>query len=396
MTAPGADAGNGITGLLRLFRANGALTRAEVGEQTGLARATVNQRIDQLVGVGLLTTGGPATVSRGRPATTFRFNPDRGTLLIADIGASGMRLARCDLAARVLERVEVPIAIGDGPDVVLSTVEEGLDDLLERSPHDLPVWGVGVSVPGPVEFERGRVVSPPIMTGWDGVEIPVRLAGRFSTAIFVDNDVNAMALGEQRSKHPDLGDLLFLKVGTGVGSGIVANHAVLRGARGAAGDIGHTWADATDVRNDRPLCQCGKVGCVEAYAGGWAIVRDLTAAGVQATTVDDVVSLVSQGNPLATSLVRDAGRILGSSLANAVSLLNPSVIVLGGQLSALAEHLLAGIRERIYARSLPLATRDLQILRSSLDGDAGVIGLAHGVADTVLASDLLVGRLTGA
>ena len=245
---------------------------------------------------------------------------------------------------------------------------------------------MGVSLPGPVEFATGTVVEPPIMAGWNGTRIPERL-GRFAGTVFVENDVNAMALGEQRGCFPEVADVLFLKVGTGIGSGIISNGAVVRGAQGAAGDIGHLWADADRPTGRRLRCQCGKEGCVEAYASGWAIVRDLAEAGQPVTTVDQVMERVAFGDPLATGLVRDAGRVIGSALANAVSLLNPSVVVVGGQLAAAGEHLLSGIRERVYARSLPLATRDLQITRSRLDGDAGVTGLAYGLADAVLSFD---------
>lgn len=384
---------SGAVELLQLFR-TAALTRAEVAERTGWARMTVNHRLDQLVEWGLLEPHGAVQSGRGRPASRFRFAPARGVLLVADIGASGMRLALCDLAGAVRHRVDAEIDVRDGPGPVLTLAEDTLAKLLAEHGGGREVWGVGVSLPGPIEFATGRVVNPPIMTGWDGVVVPDRLRRRFGATVFVDNDVNAMALGEQRTCYPEVADLLFLKVGTGVGSGLVANGNVLRGAQGAAGDIGHTWADELGTRPDRPVCQCGKVGCVEAYAGGWAILRDLAAAGRRMARVDDVVEAVGYGDSTAIMLVRAAGRVLGAGLAHAVSLFNPSVLVIGGQLARADEHLLAGVRELIYARSLPLATRELRIVRSRLGGDAGVIGLAHGLADAVLSSPTLVASLT--
>lgn len=393
-TGPRSD-GSGLIELLQLFRHSPGLTRAEVAERTGWARMTVNNRLDELVDRGLLHADGATPSRRGRPASRFRFAPDRGLLLVADIGASGMRLAVCDLGGAVLHRVDLEIDVRDGPDPVLSLVEETLGKLLAAHGAGREVWGVGVSLPGPVEFATGRVVSPPIMTGWDGAPVSTRLRERFGAEVFVDNDVNAMALGEQRRYYPEVANLLFLKVGTGVGSGIVANGHVLRGAQGAAGDIGHTWADSTDGRTARPVCQCGKIGCVEAYAGGWAILRDLAASGRRLARVDELVEAIGFGDPAVIRLVREAGRVLGAGLAHAVSLLNPSVLVVGGQLAKADEHLLAGIRELIYARSLPLATRDLRIVRSRLGDDAGVIGLAHGLADAVLGSAATVDRLSG-
>jgi predicted NBD/HSP70 family sugar kinase len=207
----------------------------------------------------------------------------------------------------------------------------------------------------------------------------------FDAPVHVDNDVNAMAVGEQSANLRGASDLLVVKVGTGVGCGIIADGHVLRGASGAAGDIGHTWADTGGIRRDPPECRCGKRGCVEAYAGGWALARDLSTEFRRAITVDAVVELLRTGDSTAVRLVRDGGRVLGASLATAVSLLNPSAVVLSGQVAAAAgEHLLAGLRERVYARSLPLATRNLPIQLSSLWPDAGIRGLATGVADMIL------------
>ncbi len=362
---------------MRLVLDAQALSRADIGERTGWARVTVNQRLDRAVEAGLLVSAGMASSARGRPATQFALNPDRAQILIADIGASGMRLAATDLLGRIKTRIDKSINIGDGPDVVLGAVAEGLRSV--RDP-DLPLWGVGVSVPGPVEFATGTVVSPPIMTGWDGTCIPDLLAGEFGPLIFVDNDVNAMVMGERAASYAGVDDLLLIKVGTGVGAGIIANGRTLRGAQGAAGDLGHIQADVSGAYEPQ-LCRCGQLGCVEAFAGGWAIQRDLTTAGREVRSVDDVVAAVHNGDPVATRLVREAGRILGASVADAVGLLNPAVIVIGGQLSSTGEHLLAGVRERIYSRSLPLAMRDLQIGASALGGDSGVLGLAAGVRD---------------
>ncbi|MGY1653013.1 ROK family protein [Geodermatophilus sp. SYSU D01119] len=402
---PPMDAG--ALSLLQVFRSAAAseagLTRADVGERTGWARVTVNSRLDALVDAGLLTEAGLVVGSRGRPATRFRFDPTSGQLLVADVGASGMRLAVCDLAGTVLAREDTTSDVAAGPDAVLGTALDGLTRL--RAQVDgAPVWGVGVSLPGPVEAATGRIVSPPIMTGWDGVAVPPLVQRRFPVPVLVENDVNAMAAGERAAVHTDVDDLLFLKVGTGVGTGIISNGRVVRGAQGAAGDLGHTWADAgpdeslgaTARQDGRPLCRCGKVGCLEAYASGWALVEQLARAGSDVRSVDDLVLGLRAGDWQVVAAVRAAGRILGAAVAHTVSLLNPSVIVVGGQLAVGGEHLLAGIRERIASRSLPLATRDLRICRSELDGDAGVLGLAHGIADRVLGERGSLGAAAGA
>ncbi len=381
-TSP-ADLDAGAVHLLNLVRSSGALTRAQMNEQTGWARMTVTGRLDQLLVGGLLVADDPAPSGRGRPVTRFRLAGHTAALVVADVGALGARLARCDLAGRVERTADRSCLIGDGPDVVLPIVRAAMDELVADL-EDRPVWGVGISLPGPVEFDTGRVVSPPIMTGWDGVVVRDLIADWFGTPVLVDNDVNAMAVGEQALSYSAASDLFVVKVGTGIGSGIISNGHVLRGVSGAAGDIGHTWADAEGIRSDSPECRCGKRGCVEAYCGGWAMARDASREHGRDLDVDDVVALLHANDPVTIRLVRDAGRILGASVATAVSLLNPAAVVLGGQVAAEAgEHLLAGLRERIYARSLPLATRNLPIEVSTLWPDAGVQGLARGVADLV-------------
>jgi predicted NBD/HSP70 family sugar kinase len=314
-----------------------------------------------------------------------------------------MRLAVCDLVGTVLARADAPISIADGPGRVLGLALDRLAALRADLPGP-PVWGFGISLPGPIEAVTGRVVSPPIMTGWDGVAVPELVRRRYDVPVLVENDVNAMAAGERAILHPDVDDLLFLKVGTGVGAGLISNGRVVRGAQGSAGDIGHTWADvepdstagATARQGGRPLCRCGKVNCLEAYASGWALVEQLSRGASPVADVDGLIEAVAAGHWQAVAAVREAGRILGAGVAQAVSMLNPSVVVVGGQLARAGEHLLSGIRERVAQRSLPLATRDLRIVRSGLDGDAGVIGLARGIAERVLTDNVALGRSVSA
>lgn len=379
---------SGTRQLLHAVRRRGPLTRAEIGESTGWARMTVNARLEELQQHRLLRPAGVADGSRGRPATYFEFDPSRGRLLVADVGATSALVARCDLSGDVLGTVDIPIRIEDGPDVVLDQLLAAFRAV--RADDETPAWGVGVDLPGPIEHPSGRVVSPPIMTGWNGVSVPSRLARHFECPVVVENDADAMAWGEwqQATGSGDAprdlrrDNLMFIKIGTGVGAGIVANGALVRGADGAAGDLGHTFIDVADGRPP-PLCRCGNTGCVEAYAGGWAIVRDLAELGRGVATVDDVLALMQAGDARALRRVRDAGRVLGAAVASAVSLLNPAEVVVGGQLAAAGEDLLAGVRERVAARSLPLATQGLVIRTTRLGRRAGVVGLAAAAAETV-------------
>ncbi|MGO1412898.1 MAG: ROK family protein, partial [Microbacterium sp.] len=214
-----------------------------------------------------------------------------------------------------------------------------------------------------------------------GTDVPGILHQLLGAPVVVDNDVNVMALGEHRTVCPDVQNLLFVKVATGIGAGVVMDSELRRGAQGAAGDIGHI---AVPGAAETP-CRCGNTGCLEAVAGGGAIADVLRRGGARIDTTQDIVDLVRAGDIAAGQAVRQAGRDIGAVLAATVSMLNPSRIIVGGMLSGAGEHLIAGIREVVYQRSLPLATQHLRITTSRAGAQAGVVGAATLVTDRFLA-----------
>lgn len=381
---PGPASGPALGELVALFRRQSSLTRGEVIALTGLSRSTVNQRMEALTAANLLTPVGAARSTGGRRPSRFAFNAGGWRLLVAHIGASGLRAALCDLAGTIAAERSAAINVAAGPGPVLGQVESFFDEFLADTPATAtPVAGIGISVPGPVEFASGRVISPPIMPGWDGYDIPGHFA-RFAAPVLVDNDVNAMALGEQRVHYPHARDLLMIKVSTGVGAGLIHGGQVIRGAQGCAGDIGHITV--TPAGADGPACRCGRTGCAEAYAGGWALLRDMHAQHRQVENLAAFVDLVRGGDPLATSLARRASGILGDLIASAVNLLNPSYVIIGGVLSRAEEIMLAGIRQAIYNHCTPLATKSIQINPGRLEPHAGITGVALMCADYALAA----------
>ncbi len=380
----GAGSGTGAGAMLRLIRDGRASTRAELVALTGLARSTVAQRMDSLLEQRLVIPAGASASTGGRPPKTFAFNRNAGAVLAADLGATHSRVAVTDLSGDVLVETRSDIPIADGPEKVLDWLEETFDVLLREAGHAPgDVRGIGVGVPGPVEFATGTPVAPPIMPGWDGYAVGERLGSRYGAAVLVDNDVNIMALGEYWAGWRDTQHLLFVKVGTGIGSGVITDGRIHRGAQGAAGDIGHIHV----ADHDEVVCRCGNIGCLEAIAGGGAMAARLTELGVPADNSRDVVRHVRDGRPEAMRLVRQAGRELGGVLATAVNFFNPGVIVIGGDIAHADEHLLAGVREVVYRRSTALATRSIRIARSTLDDRAGVIGAAVMVIEAVLAPE---------
>lgn len=381
--------------VLGLFRTRGALTRAQVSDLTGLSRTALNQRLDVLVGAGLIVGSQGEVPTRGRPADRFYFNSTRGVVLVADVGASKMRVGLSDLDGRVRRETTAVLEVSEGPEAVLGTVHRLFQDLLVADGCDLAaVLGIGVGVPGPVKHPAGQVINPPIMPGWDRFDIPAWFADRYACPLFVEKDANVIAYGEYRFQFPHAQQLMSVKVGHGIGSGLVLDGRLYRGADGGAGDIGHTHYGGDD---DGPVCKCGNIGCVEAIAGGWALMRDLQAAGHPIETLSEALEMIKNGQPDAVRLVRHAGRVIGAALAGPVNLINPRVVVLGGQLvTAGGAHLFAGVREMVYRRSLPLATAQIQIVQSTLHPRSGVLGLALLIGDSLFSGAPLNHLLEGA
>jgi glucokinase-like ROK family protein len=357
--------------LVALVASGQATTRASLARLSGLSRSTVAQRISTLLDEGLLVETGNATSSGGRPAAMYAVNPDAGLVLAAELGATHCQLAVSDLSGQTLSESIHGIDINDGPERILGLADDGFRRLLDRIARPPEhVRAIGLGVPGPVEFSTGTVVRPPIMRGWDGYRTPGFFAHYPEVPVLVDNDVNIMALGEYWSRNGNIDPLLFIKIGTGIGCGIIIGGRVHRGADGAAGDIGHIRVPD----HETVVCQCGNTGCVEAVAGGAAIARALQQEGLKADSARDVVRLAQAGNIHARRAVRVASQRIGEVAASLVSFYNPACIVVGGALAELSEDLLADLRSVVYRRALPLATRSLRIEISHLGGRAGIVG----------------------
>jgi len=386
MDLPKPASNVGAGSILRLIRDGEAVTRGDLARTTGLGRSSVAQRLEALISHRLVIEGTYGESTGGRPPGVLRFNQEAGVVLAGDLGARHARLAVTNLAGASITECETPIDIADGPEAVLSLVHEHFQTLLREAGRTrADIRGIAIGVPGPVQFSTGQPVSPPIMPGWDGFSIPSWFAKRYDVPALVDNDVNIMALGEHHAGGRAFDHLLFVKVATGIGCGIISEGRVHRGAQGAAGDIGHVRVTG----HDDIVCDCGNVGCLEAVASGRAMARRLAAEGREANNSHDVVRLVRAGDPLAILLVREAGQMIGEVLATCVNIFNPSAIVIGGEISEVRELLLARVREVTFQRSLPLATRDLRTMTSQLGERAGVLGAAMLVIEHVLAPEMV-------
>ncbi|MFJ5962941.1 ROK family transcriptional regulator [Pseudarthrobacter oxydans] len=378
--------------LFQLLRDGKARTRAELALTTGLARSTVASRIDALMNSGLVGPAGEALSSGGRPPSRFAFNPSARVVLAVDVGATHVIVAVTDLGGTILAEHRLAQQVADGPEAVLDQViAQGKELLASTAQNGEELAGIGIGLPGPVEHDTGRPVKPPIMPGWDGFDVVRYVQRKLPVPVLVDNDVNIMALGERASHWPEDNNFFFVKVATGIGSGIISNGELQRGANGTAGDLGHVQL----ARGEDVLCACGNYGCLEALASGPAIARSLRGQGLDVGQGADVLRLAADGNLQAIQALRQAGRDIGEVLATVVNLLNPSVIVVGGSIGESGEHLVAGIREVVYRRSPPLATSHLRISISVAGDRAGVLGASQMVTQHVLSPAVIEATLAG-
>ncbi len=336
------DGAENLVTVLDLLRSGQARTRPELAQHSGLGRAVVSQQLGYLAELGLVGEGDLAPSTGGRAPRTVSFRADAGALLVAELGATSLVAGVSDLAGDLLYQVEEPFEIGEGPRRALDRLAQLFDALLDdHGVSRASLWGIGLGVPGPVEFSTGRPISPPIMPGWHAYPIRHHLGELYGLPVWVDNDVNLMALGELRSGHARGEDnMVYVKIGTGIGAGIVCGGKLYRGAQGCAGDIGHVAVrEASEV-----ICRCGKAGCLEALAGGAALGRDGMAAARsgasahlaavlaqgRAVTGEEITQAAQHGDPVAMELLLRSGRLVGEVLATIVNFYNPALILVGG------------------------------------------------------------------
>ncbi|MFR9774760.1 ROK family protein [Micromonospora sp. MS34] len=380
--------------LLCLLRDDGPRSRVELTDALGLPRARFAAEVERLTAQGLVESGGPAASRGGRRSSLLRLGGQVrfGAVVLGD---GRLDVALTDGELTVLARRTEPVDVRLGPEAVVGRAVELLGKL--RAEAGLArLTGVGVALPAPVAVRDGAPVAPPALPGWHQFPVRDTIAAELGCPVQVDNDANVMALGE---RHAGTGrpfdDFLYVKLGNAVGCGLVLGGTLYRGATSGAGDVGHL-----QLSEDGPLCGCGNTGCVEAYCGDAALVREaVTAAragrstvlaerlaGSGTLTVADLARAATGGDPTAQMLVRDAARRLGQVLVGLVSFVNPALVIIGGAATGLGPILLAEIRGVVYRRSTPLATGSMPIILSDLDDRAGLVGAARLVSEQVFAA----------
>jgi glucokinase-like ROK family protein len=394
--------------LIDLVRKYSEFTKADLVIYTNYSRTKITSCIDSLLEKEIIITNNATEYTGGRRSKTFSLNGNLGLVAGIDIGATSIDLGIADFSGKLLVRYSEPASVKDGPIKILGRACSLLEKTLkENNLSSEKLNGIGIGVPGPVDFSVGALVSPPIMPGWDRYPIIQTVQQWFPSAnVVVDNDVNVMALGEiNQGVGKGVDNLIFVKIGTGIGAGIISEGTIYRGSSGCAGDIGHIG-----INKSGPLCRCGNQGCLEAVAAGPAIAeRSLMAAQAgkspilwkyyekngRVLSAEDVGDAAREGDALAIEVIRESGQFVGDVLAGLVNFYNPEMIVIGGGVSNLGNLLLSSIRQTVLHRSLPLATRDLQIVFSEIGPNAGVIGAVHLAMDYMFSLSAVNARPNG-
>lgn len=358
-------------------------SRHSLATTLGFSRSKANGLVSELVEQGLIEEVGQRPSTGGRRPEALRLHSELGHVAAIDIGATSMDVALMKPDMSIEARHSEPADVRQGPGPVLSRVRSCLKDLIRKTGTNASLLSIGMGVPGPVNFRIGQLVNPPLMAGWDSFSIRDYMREVSTAPCYVDNDVNLMALGVLWRLRRQHRNFLVVKVGTGIGCGVICNGELYRGQTGSAGDIGHICVD-----ENGPQCSCGNRGCVEAMAAGPAILamgREAALSGESPFLADwlerhgdlttEAIGEASRaGDAAADRIITRAGGLIGQMLASVVNFFNPSHVFIGGGVSNLGPLFLAAIRQRVHQRSPALSIRHLEIAPLPFVSDAGLIG----------------------
>ena len=369
---------------LDLVRFSGAgLSRTDLAEKMGLTRAAVSLIVNDLLESQVVLEAESRSAPSGRPPIVLEINPNRGVVGAIDMGATHLSIAFADFTARIHQEAEFPFDIKDGPEVCIEQADNRLRSMLSELGLSISdISAIGVGVPGPVITEAGMVVAPPIMPGWDRFPIRETLEKKWNCPITLNNDAELGALGEWAyGAGRGEKNLAYIKVGSGVGAGLVLNQQIYGGTTGAAGEIGHLTID-----ENGPLCNCGNHGCLEAFAGGHAIARQgqalaksgkrtlLANTPIEKINAFEVAEAARRGDLYAQEILRRAGISIGIAIAGLINLFNPSVVIIGGGVAQVGDILTSPIRQAVRERAMHASEQSVRITTGMLGRRSLLIG----------------------
>ncbi|KAF4405261.1 MULTISPECIES: ROK family transcriptional regulator [Streptomyces] len=389
METPGSQSSLHRANLERVVRAvrlEGSLTQAEIARTTGLSPATVSNIVRELKDGGTVQVTN--TSAGGRRARSVSLSGDAGIVVGVDFGHTHLRVAIGNLAHQVLAEEAEPMDVDASAEQGFDRAEQLVKRLIESTGLSAgKVMGVGLGVPGPIDVETGALGSTAILPGWTGTNPREELAERLGVDVSVDNDANLGALGELVwGSGRGVKDLAYIKVASGVGAGLVINGQIYRGPGGTAGEIGHITLDESG-----PVCRCGNRGCLETFTAAAHVLGLLRSSHGAGLTMERMVQLAREGDPGCRRVVADVGRHIGRGVANLCNLLNPSRVVLGGDLAEAGELVLLPIRDSVARYAIPSAARRLSVAPGALGGRAEVLGALALVLNEMGDSTLLDG-----
>ncbi len=369
MSSPGSTASlrtanlQRVVDVLRAQEAGEPVSQADIARQTGLAPATVSNIVRELAAGGLLEV----EPGRGRRGTTVVLARSAGVVAGIDFGHRHVAVALGDLTGSVLAEVRATLHAGHPHTEGLDRAHDLLEQLLEGAGLDrAAIRTIGLGLPAPMT--DGIVRSSAILPGWVGVNAPVAARERFGARVHIDNDANLGALAEHRHGVARGHDSsVFVKVSSGVGAGIVLDHRLFHGNGGTAGEIGHLTLD-----ENGPVCRCGSRGCLEAYTSTVAL-QAMMALQMPGASVDEIVRAARDGNVSALRALEDAGLHLGWALASVVNLINPALVVVGGEMARAGDLLLESARIGLRRHALD-AVASTPVMASELGERASLVG----------------------
>ena len=361
--------------VIHALRDQGLISRAEIARRTGLSRSTVSSLVADLQADGLVIERGEPGAAHGtqggRPPILLSFDSSAGAAVGIDFGHSHLRVAVSDLSSRILAERALPLDTDHAAEQGLDAAAELVGDLLaEAGIDESQVIGAGMGLPGPILQESGIVGSSAILPGWVGVAAGDEMRRRLDVPILVDNDANLGALAEAAfGAGQDASDLIYLKISSGIGAGLLLNGRLYRGTGGLAGEFGHFVVDPSGL-----VCRCGNRGCLETLAASGALVELLRRSSGEAVTVHRMLELARTGDPGCRRVVADAGRAIGRAVSMLINVLNPELVVVGGDLAAAGDLLLDGVRDSIARATLPSAAEAARVVTGVLGDRAQVLG----------------------
>lgn len=369
---------------LDLIRFSGiGLSRTDLADKMGLTRAAVSLIVNDLLESQVIQEAESRSTPSGRPPIILEINPTRGLVGAIDMGATHLSIALADFTARIHHETEYPFDIKDGPETCIEEAAKYLNQMLaglQLSVSDLSAIGIGV--PGPVNTEAGMVIAPPIMPGWDHFPIRETLEKKWDCPITLNNDAELGALGEWAyGAGRGEKNIAYIKIGSGVGAGLILNQQIYGGTTGAAGEIGHLTID-----EDGPLCNCGNHGCLEAFAGGHAIARQgqllaksgkrtlLSNMPLDKITALEVTEAARHGDLHAQEIIKRAGTSIGIAIAGLINLFNPSIVIIGGGVAQIGDTLTNPIRKAVRERAMRASEQSVRITTGMLGRRSLLIG----------------------